>query len=218
MMKKLLTPIPVAILYLAGSTLPLAAETAYDSRRIVCAQPCTLRLQAGNGTIEVKIPTASATLKTLYQPGDTFELEGNKDYVLRFNESQDGFFSFDLQFAPRQGGSTWSCRVRTVAEPPFEVEGPVARHPQKLTDDDFFQAGELYRRVMNDTDREHLVGNIVAHLGKAQRRIQLRQAALFFKADPDYGRRVAAGLGVDLKEVKRLAAMSQAKRVQATAK
>jgi catalase len=106
----------------------------------------------------------------------------------------------------------------TVAEPPFEVEGPVARHPQKLTDDDFFQAGELYRRVMNDTDREHLVGNIVAHLGKAQRRIQLRQAALFFKADPDYGRRVAAGLGVDLKEVKRLAAMSQAKRVQATAK
>ena len=106
----------------------------------------------------------------------------------------------------------------TVAEPPFEVEGPVARHPQKLTDDDFFQAGELYRRVMNDTDREHLVGNIVAHLGKAQRRIQLRQTALFFKADPDYGRRVATGLGLDVKEVKRLASMSQEKRVAATAK
>jgi catalase len=106
----------------------------------------------------------------------------------------------------------------TVAEPPMDIAGPVARHPQKLTDDDFFQAGELYRRVMNDTDREHLVGNIVAHLGKAQRRIQLRQAALFFKADPDYGRRVATGLGLDAKEVKRLASMSQEKRVRATAK
>jgi len=119
MIKDSFTQHPVAILFLVGSILPLAAETAYDSRRIVCAQPCTLRLQAGSGTIEVKIPTASATLKTLYRPGDSFDLEGNKDYVLRFNESQDGFFSFDLQFAPRQGGSAWSCRVRTVAEPPF---------------------------------------------------------------------------------------------------
>jgi catalase len=41
---------------------------------------------------------------------------------------------------------------------------------------------------MTDMDRDHLIGDIVDHLGKAQRRIQLRQAALFFKADPDYGR------------------------------
>ena len=104
----------------------------------------------------------------------------------------------------------------TVAEPPFDVEGQAARHPQELTDDDFFQAGELYRRVMNDTDREHLIGNIVAHLGKAQKRIQLRQTALFCKADPDYGRRVAEGLAVDVKEVERLAAMTQEDRVKAT--
>ena len=70
---------------------------------------------------------------------------------------------------------------------------------------------------MTDTDREHLVGNIVAHLGGAQTRIQLRQTALFFKADPDYGRRVAEGLGLDVKKVERLAAMSQEDRVAATA-
>jgi catalase len=102
------------------------------------------------------------------------------------------------------------------AEPPSDLEGLAARHPQELTDDDFFQAGELYRRVMNDTDRDHLVGNIVAHLSGAQKRIQLRQTALFFKADADYGRRVAAGLGLDAKEVERLASMSQAERVKAT--
>ncbi len=84
-------------------------------------------------------------------------------------------------------------------------------------DDDFVQPGELYRQVMTDTDREHLVGNIVAHLGGAQKRIQLRQTALFYKADADYGKRVAKGLGLKVEEVKRLAAMSQEERVKATA-
>jgi catalase len=105
---------------------------------------------------------------------------------------------------------------RTVAEPPIDLEGHAARHPQELTDDDFVQAGELYRRVMSDTDRDHLIGNIVVHLSGAKRRIQLRQAALFFKTDADYGRRIAAGLGLDSKEVASLASMSQTERVKAT--
>jgi hypothetical protein len=40
------------------------------------------------------------------------------------------------------------------------------------------------------------IENIVDHLEKAQKRIQLRQTALFYKADSDYGRRVAEGLGL----------------------
>jgi len=106
----------------------------------------------------------------------------------------------------------------TVAEPPIDLEGQAARHPQEVTDEDFFQPGELYRRVMTDMDREHLVGNIVAHLGNAQKRIQFRQTALFFKADPDYGRRVAKGLKLDVKQVEKLSAMSQEERVKATSK
>ncbi len=102
------------------------------------------------------------------------------------------------------------------AEPPIELEGVAARHPQELTDDDFVQPGVLYRKVMSDTDREHLVGNIVAHLGGAQKRIQRRQTALFYKADPDYGQRVAKGLGLDTKDVEKLAAMSQDERIKAT--
>jgi len=105
----------------------------------------------------------------------------------------------------------------SVAEPPIDLDGQAARHPQELTDDDFVQAGNLFRDVMTDTDREHLVGNIVAHLGNAQQRIQLRQCAVFYKADPDYGRGVAEGLGLDTVEVERLAAMSQTDRVAATA-
>jgi catalase len=62
-----------------------------------------------------------------------------------------------------------------------------------------------------------LIGNIVVHLGNAQKRIQRRQTALFYKAAPEYGRRVAEGLGLDLKEVERLAGMCQEERAEATA-
>jgi len=101
--------------------------------------------------------------------------------------------------------------------PPIDVAGAAARHAYVLGDVDFVQAGALYRRVMTDADREHLVGNIVGHLGGAKKPIQLRQAALFYKADAEYGERVAKGLGLKVEEVKALAAMSQEARVKATA-
>ncbi|RLB87104.1 MAG: catalase, partial [Deltaproteobacteria bacterium] len=61
-----------------------------------------------------------------------------------------------------------------------------------------------------------LVGNIIAHLGGAQKRIQMRQTALFYKADQDYGKGVAQGLGLEMKEIERLAEMSQDERIEAT--
>jgi catalase len=104
----------------------------------------------------------------------------------------------------------------STKEPPFDVAGKADHHPYSYPNDDFVQPGNLYRDVMTDQDRENLVGNIVSHLIGAQKRIQLRQTVLFFKADPDYGRRVARGLGLDTDEVERLAGMSQEDRVKAT--
>jgi catalase len=104
----------------------------------------------------------------------------------------------------------------TAAEPPFEVSSKATRQPYTHPNNDFVQAGDLYRKVMTDMDRDHLTGNIVSHLGGAQKRIQLRQAALFFKADPDYGRRVADGLNLDRKEIEQLASMSHEERAKAT--
>jgi catalase len=91
-----------------------------------------------------------------------------------------------------------------------------ARHAYVLGDVDFVQAGVLYRKVMTDKDREHLVGNIIAHLGGARKRLQLRQAALFYKADLEYGERVTKGLGLKVEKVRRLAAMTQEDRVKET--
>jgi catalase len=105
-----------------------------------------------------------------------------------------------------------------VGAPPIDVSGMAARHSYTLSDDDFVQAGNLYRNVMSDQDRDHLIGNIVSHLCNAHKRLQLRQTAIFYKADEKYGSRVAEGLKLDLSEVKRLAAMSQEDRVKATSK
>jgi len=105
-----------------------------------------------------------------------------------------------------------------VAMPPIDIAGMAARHAYELSDIDFIQAGDLYRNVMTPRDRKNLVNNIVGHLKNAQKRIQLRQCALFYKADADYGKKVAKGLRLDPAEVKRLADMSQEERVKATAK
>lgn len=106
----------------------------------------------------------------------------------------------------------------TVAPPPIDVAGMAARHAYELGDVDFVQAGALYRKVMTEQERANLVSNIVSHLGNAQERLQYRQTALFYKADSEYGERVAAGLGLALEKVKRLASMTQDERVEATSK
>jgi len=64
--------------------------------------------------------------------------------------------------------------------------------------DDFGQTGTMYRDVMTDTDRDHLVGNIVGHAGDhVTEPVQLRVVAYWSSVDPELGARVAAGLGRD---------------------
>ncbi|MCK4898969.1 MAG: catalase, partial [Anaerolineales bacterium] len=136
------------------------------------------------------------------------------------NYQRDGFMRADANggsepnYWPNSFGGPAPDPV--ALEPPFEVSGEAARTPYSHPNDDFVQAGNLYRDVMTDQDRDNLVGNIVDHLGGAQKRIQLRQTAIFFKTNPDYGRRVAEGLGPDVKEVEKLAEMSQEERFKTT--
>jgi catalase len=136
------------------------------------------------------------------------------------NYQRDGAMRFDKNGSgsPNYWPNTFSGPAPdpSVVAPPIEVSGMAAHHVFELGDVDFIQAAALFRRVMSDTDRDHLVGNLVSHLGGAQKRIQLRQTALFHKVDDEYGERVAKGLGLDPGEVKRLAGMTQEDRVKAT--
>ena len=64
-------------------------------------------------------------------------------------------------------------------------------------DDDFVQPRALYRDAMNDTDRDHLVTNIVAHASdNVSDPVQQRVVTYWTNVDPELGARVAEGLGV----------------------
>jgi catalase len=82
---------------------------------------------------------------------------------------------------------TWWVQAAEIGRYAYE------RHAE---DDDFGQAGALYRDVMDDTDREHLESNIVAHAGDGvSDDVQQRVVAYWTNVDPDLGAGVASGLG-----------------------
>jgi catalase len=89
---------------------------------------------------------------------------------------------------PERGADlTWSVPAGELGRYAYE------KHAE---DDDFGQPGTLYREVMSDTDREHLVTNIVGHASdEVSDEMQLRVIAYWANVDPELGARVAAGLG-----------------------
>ncbi|GIQ70530.1 vegetative catalase [Xylanibacillus composti] len=79
---------------------------------------------------------------------------------------------------------------------PFPVSGQAASVAYD-SDDHFTQAGDLYR-LMDAEEQERLVQTIVNAMKPVEREdILIRQIQHFYKADPDYGRRVAQGLGLE---------------------
>ena len=66
------------------------------------------------------------------------------------------------------------------------------------SDDHYTQAGDLYR-LLSEDEKTRLVANIVdAMRPVTYDEIKLRQIGHFYKADPEYGIRVAEGLGLSL--------------------
>ncbi|WAA12246.1 catalase [Fervidibacillus halotolerans] len=85
---------------------------------------------------------------------------------------------------------------------PFEVSGFADSVPYD-DDDHYTQAGDLYR-LMSDEEKERLVKNIVDSMKMVEKEeIKLRQIEHFYKADPEYGTRVAEGLGLSVPETVR---------------
>jgi catalase len=84
----------------------------------------------------------------------------------------------------------------------YAVTGTVARHDasKQHPNSDYEQPGVLYRKVMSDTDRDHLIKNIVGSLRHAPRDVQERQCELFAKCDAGYGARVREGLSAYWKD------------------
>ncbi len=73
-----------------------------------------------------------------------------------------------------------------------------------IMNDHYTQAGNLYR-LLSEEERTRLVENIVNAMKPVEREeIKLRQIGHFYKADPEYGTRIAEGLGLEVPKEKAL--------------
>jgi catalase len=102
-------------------------------------------------------------------------------------------------YAPNSYGGPQADTVRGGDLSWASEAGELGRYPyvKHADDDDFGQPGTLVREVMSDTDRDHLVANIVGHASDhVSEPMQQRVVAYWSRVDPHLGARVAAGLGL----------------------
>jgi catalase len=104
-------------------------------------------------------------------------------------------------YAPNSYGGPEAdpARAGTVAWTVQSGELVRSAYEKHSEDDDFGQAGTMYRTVMSDSDRDHLVANIVGHASdNVSEPIQMRVVAYWASVDPELGARVASGLSLDI--------------------
>lgn len=129
------------------------------------------------------------------------QLEINRPKVQVQNYQRDGQMAMNgngggsVYYEPNSfGGPKESPEHKQM---PFEVSGQ-ADSVAYDSDDHYSQAGDLYR-LMSEDERTRLVNNIVASMKPVTKdEIKLRQIQHFYKADPEYGTRVAEGLGLSV--------------------
>ncbi|KAA9022022.1 catalase KatA [Niallia endozanthoxylica] len=117
------------------------------------------------------------------------------------NYQRDGQMRFDgngggsVYYEPNSfGGPT---EVPEHKQTPFQVTG-LAEQVACDSNDHYTQAGDLYR-LMSAEERTRLVETIVGAMKPVEKEeIKLRQIQHFYKADPEYGTRVAEGLGLSV--------------------
>ncbi|GCE24329.1 catalase [Dictyobacter kobayashii] len=118
----------------------------------------------------------------------------NKDGAMRYRHNGN-----QPVYAPNSFGGPKADP--SIIEPSWESNGELVRSAYTLhaEDDDFGQAGTLYRKILSQTDRDHLVSNIVGHMGQdVDPAIQERAIKLWLQVDQDLGSRIAQGLGVSV--------------------
>ncbi len=113
----------------------------------------------------------------------------HKDGAMRFFRNDTG--NPDAYYEPNSlGGPT---QDPSVAEPPLKLEGAADRWNHRDGNDDYGQAGDLFR-LFDAGQKQRLFANIAAAMQGVPAEIVERQLAHFDKADPAYGAGVRAAI------------------------
>lgn len=100
-------------------------------------------------------------------------------------------------YAPNSYGGP-SADSACDADPGWFASGEIMRsaYVAHAEDNDFVQPRNLYQRVLSETDRAHLIDNIVGHMSKGvEPAIQQRALQLWYQVDPHLGGQIAQRLG-----------------------
>jgi catalase len=110
----------------------------------------------------------------------------------------DGNHGATLGYEPNSAGE-WAEQP-DYAEPPLSLEGAADHWNQREDTDYYSQPGALFR-LMTPAQQQVLFENTGRGMGDAPREVKLRHIGNCLKADPAYGKGVAAALGIPLEEV-----------------
>src|SRR5690606_24250330 len=81
-------------------------------------------------------------------------------------------------------------------EPPLAIDGAADRYDHREGNDDYTQAGNLFR-LLGAEHQARLCSRLAGAMSSVPKEIQQRQIEHFRKADPAYGAGVANALGLD---------------------
>jgi catalase len=116
----------------------------------------------------------------------------HRDGTMRFDDNGGG----SVNYEPNSfGGPVEDPRFK---EPPLAISGAADRYDHRVGNDDYTQAGNLFR-LMTKVQQERLMDNIARAMQGVPAEIALRQIAHFAKADSAYGKGVAKRLGREVR-------------------
>ena len=115
----------------------------------------------------------------------------HRDGLMRFDGNQGGAVNYEPN---RFGGPVEDPGFK---EPPLRISGDADRYDHRAGNDDYSQAGNLFR-LMNGEQQMRLMDNIVRAMQGVPKEIVRRQVAHFHRADPAYGAGVSRRVGVDV--------------------
>ncbi len=135
-----------------------------------------------------------------YRLGTNFEtLPVNRAQCPVHTYNRDGFMRAD-----ENGGNGPNYEPNSFAGPiqdpryrelPYKVSGDVNRYDHKAGNDDYKQAGDLFR-LMPPVEQQALISNIAGRMKDIPERIAKLQIEHFTKADAAYGRGVAEAIAL----------------------
>ncbi len=137
-----------------------------------------------------------------YRVGNNYQqLPVNKPRCPVMNYQRDGQMATAADYGAKP--NYWPNSVQGAPQPNPAFADPawalgqviVDRYDSTVDHDDYTQVGNLYR-LFDDAHKTRLATRIGGVLSQARQEVQMRALCHFFRADADYGRRVALALGL----------------------